>query len=86
MINDSAIGGSAILLLEVHPQRISILIIDIKYCILFHSSGILGLVGTIIMSSVGDFRLKSSGDSIIFTQVYYNNNLPFTEFRFLSLL
>lgn len=85
MINDTAIGGSAIRLLELRSRRISILIIDIKYCISSHSLGILGLTGTIIMPSPGDFRLKSSGDSITFTSTYYDGNLLFAKFRFLSL-
>ncbi len=96
MTNDSAIGGSAIRLsccgsglrrdeLEDRPRRISILIIGIKYYISSHPSGILGLAGTIIMPGVGDFWLKSSGDSIIFTPAYYDSTLPFAEFRFLSL-
>jgi len=96
MINDSAIDGSAIRLsccgsglrrdeLEVRPRRISVLIIDIKYCISSHPSGILRLAGTIIMPSPGDFRLKSSGDSITFTSTYYDSNQLLAKFRFLSL-
>ncbi len=72
MINDPAIGGSAIL------------IIVIKYCISSHPLRILGLAGTIIMTSPGDFRLKSLGNSITFTSTYYDSNLLFAEFRFLS--
>ena len=85
MIDDFAIGGSAIRLLELRPRRISILIIDVKYCISSHSLGILRLAGMIIMLSVGDLGLKSLGDSITFTSTYYDGNLLFAEFRFLSL-
>ncbi len=96
MIYDSAIDGSEIRLsccgsglrrdeLEVRPRRISILIIGIKYYISSHLWGILSFAGTIIMPGVGDFWLKSSGDSIIFTSTYYDGNLLFAEFRFLSL-
>ncbi len=96
MINDSAIWGSEILLsfygssfrrdeLELRSRRISILIIDFKSCISSHSLDMLGLAGTIIMASYGDFRLKSSGNSITFTSTYYDSNLLFAEFRFLSM-